>query len=72
WYYLGEGGAMLQSRWLLWNDAWYYLDSNGAMLAGHWLQWNGAWYYLGTDGAMLTNTVTPDGYKVDATGAWVK
>ena len=23
-------------------------------------------YYLGSDGAMLTSTVTPDGYRVDA------
>ena len=25
-------------------------------------------YYLGSDGAMLTSTVTPDGYRVDASG----
>ncbi|MDD6033439.1 MAG: InlB B-repeat-containing protein, partial [Oscillospiraceae bacterium] len=72
WYYLGEGGAMLQSRWLLWNGAWYYLSEGGTMLQSRWLQWNGAWYYLGTDGIMLTNAVTPDGYKVDANGVWVK
>ncbi|MDD6033978.1 MAG: InlB B-repeat-containing protein, partial [Oscillospiraceae bacterium] len=72
WYYLGTDGTMLQSRWLQWNGAWYYLGTDGIMLANRWLQWNGAWYYLGTDGVMLTNAVTPDGYKVDASGVWVK
>ena len=28
-------------------------------------------YYLGSDGAMLTSTVTPDGYRVDASGKWI-
>ena len=42
------------------------------MLSSTWVQANGKWYYLGQDGAMLKNTVTPDGYKLDASGAWVK
>lgn len=28
-------------------------------------------YYLGSDGAMLIGTVTPDGYRVDASGKWI-
>ena len=28
-------------------------------------------YYLGSDGAMLASTVTPDGYRVDASGKWI-
>ena len=28
-------------------------------------------YYLGSDGAMLTSTVTPDGYRVDASEKWI-
>ena len=33
---------------------------------------SGLWYYMGSDGYMLTNTTTPDGYKVNASGVWVK
>ena len=29
-------------------------------------------YYFDDNGCALTNTTTPDGYKVDYTGAWVK
>jgi D-alanyl-D-alanine carboxypeptidase len=37
-----------------------------------WVEWKGEYYYVGTDGVMLTSTTTPDGYKVDASGKWVK
>ena len=37
-----------------------------------WTEWKGVWYYLGPDGGMLTNTVTPDGYTVNADGSWNK
>ena len=39
---------------------------------------DGKWYYFntasdkGTLGAMLANTTTPDGYQVDANGAWIR
>ena len=33
---------------------------------------NGLWFYLGADGAMLTDTTTPDGFKVDGSGACVQ
>jgi glucan-binding YG repeat protein len=37
---------------------------------------DGKWYFLETRhnghfGAMLCNTTTPDGYRVDANGAWI-
>ena len=41
-----------------------------------WQQMGGKWYYVskdegsGTMGALLRNTITPDGYHVDQTGAW--
>ena len=41
------------------------------MLANTWHWYAGAWYYQGADGAMLADTTTPDGYSVDATGAWI-
>jgi len=35
-----------------------------------WVKDNGKWYYLASSGKMLRNTYTPDGYYVDASGAW--
>ena len=36
-----------------------------------WVKVDGKWYYLSENGAMLADTVTPDGYHVDASGAWI-
>ncbi|MCI1477108.1 MAG: N-acetylmuramoyl-L-alanine amidase family protein [Clostridium beijerinckii] len=69
WYYLQSSGAM-KTGWLNDNGTWYYLNGSGAMATG-WLNDNGTWYYLNGSGAMLANT-TVDGYKLGASGAWVK
>ena len=36
-----------------------------------WVQVENKWYYLNKSGALLTNTITPDGYKVNRDGVWV-
>jgi hypothetical protein len=69
WYYLKADGVMA-TGWLSDNGTWYYLAGSGAMATG-WLNDNGTWYYLAGSGAMLSNT-TVDGYKLGASGAWVK
>ena len=69
WYYLNGSGAM-QTGWLNDGGTWYYLQTSGAMATG-WLNDNGTWYYLNESGAMLANT-TVDGYKLGASGAWIK
>ena len=52
-------------------DKWYLLDGiNGDMKTG-WQMVNGKWYYLTNSGEMAVNTKTPDGYQVDALGAWI-
>jgi len=70
WYYLNETGAM-EKGWLEVSNKWYYLDQDGKMETG-WVQVDGKWYYLDESGALLTNTTTPDGYKVNRDGVWVK
>ena len=69
WYYLKADGVMA-TGWYNDNGTWYFLKSSGAMATG-WLNDNGTWYYLNASGAMLANT-TVDGYKLGASGAWVK
>lgn len=68
WYYLKDSGSMA-TGWVKDNGSWYYLKDSGAMATG-WVKDNGKWYYLASSGNMLRNTYTPDGYYVDASGAW--
>ena len=58
------------------DGVWYYFDENGIMQTG-WQLIDGKWYYLEpvsgqNKGHLFVNTVTPDGYKVDSNGAWMK
>lgn len=71
WYYYRDN-KKVEENWVRDNDNWYYLGSGGAMVTG-WLEWQGQWYYLQQPtGEMAADTVTPDGYRVDRSGAWVK
>ncbi len=47
------------STW--YNSGWEWIESGGIERC----------YYFGPDGYVLQSTVTPDGYTVDANGAWV-
>ena len=49
---------------------WYYLWASGSMATG-WVPVGGRWYYLSASGEMAHDGTTPDGYKVNANGAWV-
>ena len=60
----------MEKGWLEVSNKWYYLDQDGKMETG-WVQVDSKWYYLNKSGALLTNTITPDGYKVNRDGIWV-
>ena len=68
WYYLKDSGSMA-TGWIKDSGSWYYLNNSGSMATG-WVKDSGSWYYLASSGKMLHNTYTPDGYYVDASGAW--
>lgn len=68
WYYLNNLGSMA-TGWVKDSGSWYYLKDSGAMATG-WVKDSGSWYYLASSGKMLHSTYTPDGYYVDASGAW--
>ena len=77
WYYLDSTGLM-KTGWLQDVDGkWYFLDTakgiqEGKMLTG-WNWIDGYCYYFDIQsGALLVNTITPDGYKVNADGKWEK
>ena len=71
-YWFDSDGTMATGWRHYSNDAWYYFKSGGAMASSTWVESDGQWFYLGADGAMMKNTVTPDGYTLDASDVWVK
>ncbi len=79
WYWVSMDKGM-QSGWhtdAADNRTYYYLEpSTGAMVSG-WKNINNIWYYFNSEtsgakpyGAMYANEATPDGYHVNADGAW--
>lgn len=81
WYYLmpeqGAPQGAMKTGWLQNNGKWYFLDTRaggpqGSMLTG-WQWIDGYCYYLdpAQGGAMASSCTTPDGYLVNASGAWV-
>lgn len=72
WYYFDDNGYAVANNWKQYKDKWYYLDEDCKMVKNKWIWWDGECYYLNSDGAMSLNTTTPDGYKVDETGAWIQ
>lgn len=58
------------------NTGWWYQEDNGSYPANTWKWIDGnndgvaECYYFDGNGYMLSNTTTPDGYQVNATGAW--
>lgn len=59
----------LTTGWKLINNKWYFMNNNGIMQKG-WVQSNNNWYYLYDNGEMASDTITPDGFKVDQSGKW--
>ena len=72
WFYIGADELMYEMKWVLYKNKWYFLGENGYMYYSKWCLWKNKYYYLGADGAMLTDCITPDGYKVDKDGVWIK
>ena len=69
-YYLKSNGKMAKSEWVYDSSysSYYYLTSEGSYARNKWV----GDYYLKSDGKIAVNERTPDGYKVDASGKWVK
>lgn len=60
----------MAAEWKQDNTGWWYQEDNGSYPTNSWKWINGRCYYFDSNGYMLANTTTPDGYTVDATGAW--
>lgn len=56
-------------QWKEENGEWKYMKEDGSFVEEGWQQINDYWYYF-DNGYILKDTITPDGYTVDSTGAW--
>ena len=67
----------LAAGWEQDSSGWKWENADGTYAQNSWVwdDWNHdgtqECYYFGDDGYMLYNTVTPDGWFVDSSGAWV-
>lgn len=58
-------------QWQQDTKGWWYQNDDGSYLKDGWVWVDGKCYYFTADGYCLTGTQTPDGYTVDASGAWI-
>lgn len=79
WYIFDYKGYALQSAWYYDDNykAWYYLGENCMMVRGNkdkplWKWIDSSCYAFDEAGQMYCDCVTPDWYKVDESGAWIK
>ncbi len=72
-YYFDINGNMVTGWYIDVNNDIYFLDTDenelGRMARG-WTKINGNYYYFNNNGVLLKDTITPDGFRVDATGMW--
>lgn len=75
---LQESGTALASGWKQDTVGWWWQNEDGTYPVNCWQLLDGnkdgvsEWYYFGADGYMLADTTTPDGYQVNADGAWIE
>ena len=74
-YFFDKDGNMV-TGWVRTSDGkWYFFENakniNEGIMALGWKKIDNIWYYFIADGSMLTDSVTPDGYRVGANGAYL-
>lgn len=67
WYYF-DASSRMQTGWVTVGNQKYYCQGDGAMVTG-WQEIDQKLYYFNDSGACAVNTVTPDNYMTDKTGA---
>ena len=64
--------AAFAGQWVKDAKGWWYQRDNGTYPVSEWMRdTDGNWYYFGGDGYMLADTITPDGNRVNQSGAWI-
>ena len=68
---LSMGMTAYAGQWLEDDTGWWYQNSDNSYVKSGWYWIDGKSYFFSDSGYILTNTKTPDGYDVNASGAWV-
>lgn len=74
---ISMGNTALAAGWQKDNTGWWWQNDNGSYPSNTWQWLDGnhdgvaECYYFDGNGYCLMNTQTPDGYSVNADGAWV-
>ena len=76
WYYLDPATGIMQSGWQEIGGKWYYFAPTTSQATYEYDAVNESWFYKANStvrpmGSMYQNETTPDGYRVDANGAWI-
>ena len=73
WYYFDSVGKSI-TKWLYDKNTWYFLDDGTYLTGWHQLESNGltTWYCFSENGKLYQDRVTPDGYRVDMSGAFIE
>ena len=76
WYYLDPATGIMQTGWQQINGKWYYFAPTTSANTYEYDSVNERWFYKSNSvvrpmGSMYRNETTPDGYRVDANGAWI-
>ncbi len=72
WYYFNPDGYAKCNSWIQYKDKWYWMKDSCKMARKEWIWVGGKCYCFNDAGELYINCKTPDGYKVDAKGAWIK
>lgn len=64
------GITSLAGMWQQGAAGWWYDNGDGTWPVNTWQWIDGKCYYFGAEGYRLTDTVTPDGFTVNAQGEW--
>ena len=76
--FASTGMTSLAAGWVQNETGWWYDNGDGTWMASSWQWLDGnqdgvaECYYFDENGYCLLNTVTPDGYTVNADGAWTE
>ncbi|MCI8606236.1 MAG: hypothetical protein HFG72_05215 [Hungatella sp.] len=62
--------AVYAGQWRLDHVGWWYENDDGTYASNGWYWVDSLCYYFNQQGYCLLDTITPDGYTVNANGAW--
>ena len=76
WYWLDLTSGVMATGWKYINEKWYYFNPSASAPTWKYEVITGQWVFMGNMerplGSMYQDEMTPDGYRVDLNGAWVK